>query len=198
MTFLGVLHAQTGTKNILWARRCLPVSVAIFLGGKHPSWPDVIVTQQWEPIVIVNPFVIVNPVDIANPVVIVNPVSYSNYQLFLLLLLSRPLPLPRCLLLVLCPQDLPSVALPLLLAFSVEDIPSPLLCQVRLSRPQDDLDFPRGVLQPLRLGHFRGLGFLEGTPRQCLQPNVYFKRGLFNLWGFTAQALLQDGFLVEA
>jgi hypothetical protein len=48
----------------------------------------------------------------------------------------------------------------------------------------------RGASPPIGLGNFRGLSPLPGTPRHC--PHTYYTPGLFNPWGFTAQALPQN------
>jgi hypothetical protein len=68
--FLGVLHALTN--STLWAHPCLStgLSVAFFLGGRQPAKPGVIVAQQWEVIVIVNPIGIVIPIVIVNIVIL--------------------------------------------------------------------------------------------------------------------------------
>jgi hypothetical protein len=92
---------------------CLSVAFSLEVSNLHDR--GIIVTQQWEPILL----------------------------LILLLLL---------LLLFLC------------LAFAGLDTPLPLSSQVRSSRSQDYLDWPRGALPPTGLGHFRGLSPLRGAP----------------------------------
>jgi hypothetical protein len=77
----------------------------------------------------------------------------------------RPLLSPGCLTLGLCPQSLPSVALPLRLSFPVLDTPGSLPSQVKSSRPQEDLDCRRGYLPLTGLGHFRGQSLLLGITR---------------------------------
>jgi hypothetical protein len=96
---------------------------------------------------------------------------------------------------------IPTVIIPLLLlflrfVFAGLNTRLPLPSQVISYRPQEDRDCPRGVLPPTGLGHFRGRSPLWGTPG--IAPNAYSKPGLFNLWGFTTQALPQDGCFVGA